>query len=207
MKKLTTALVAALGVALPLTTVAPAQAAPGTRSLAQVLASDGNHFDRNRNDFDILAEAVKAVLAAKPDSPVAVLADGDTALTAFLPTDRAFKRLNAELTGTFLTNERKTFTSIVDNVDVDTIEAVLLYHVVPGATINRRAAERSDGAELTTALEGGTVTVDVRRGHRVRLVDADTDDVNPRIVRFDINRGNVQIGHGINYVLRPIDLP
>ena len=32
----------------------------------------------------------RAVLKAKPDSDVKVLTDGDTALTAFLPNDRAF---------------------------------------------------------------------------------------------------------------------
>jgi hypothetical protein len=40
-----------------------------------------------------LDNAVGAVLAAKPNSPVAVLADGNVPLTAFLPTDGAFRRL------------------------------------------------------------------------------------------------------------------
>lgn len=206
MKKLTTALAAVVAVAAPLAVAAPAEAAPRTRSLAAVLASDGNHFDRNRNDFDITAEAVKAVLRANPDSPVAVLADGDTALTAFLPTDRAFKYLNEELTGRFLKDEKRTFNSLVDAVGVETIEDVLLYHVVPGATINRKAAFRSDGAELTTAL-GPTLEVNVVNRSTIRLIDADTNDDNAKIVRFDINRGNKQIAHGINAVLRPVDLP
>ena len=58
---------------------APASAAQGTRSLATVLAADGNRFDRNWNDFDILDRAVRTVLKAKPDSAVGVLADGSTA--------------------------------------------------------------------------------------------------------------------------------
>ncbi|HEX8631659.1 MAG TPA: hypothetical protein VF755_26165 [Catenuloplanes sp.] len=72
--------------------------------------------------------------------------------------------------------------------------------------MNRRAALRSDGAELTTALSP-TVTVDVRRHASVRLIDADRNDRNPRIVRFDINKGNKQVAHGIDRVLRPVDLP
>ena len=56
-------LVAGAGAAL-----APsASAAPtGTSSLAALLASDGDTFDRNWYDFDILDQAVGAVLAAKP---------------------------------------------------------------------------------------------------------------------------------------------
>ena len=47
---------------------APAATAadPGTRSLAAVLTSDGNRFDSNWYDYDIVTEAVLAVLGAKP---------------------------------------------------------------------------------------------------------------------------------------------
>ena len=76
-----------------------AQAAPaperGVSSLADVLAADGHEYDSNWKDFDILDAAVTTVLGAKPDSPVAVLADGNVKLTAFAPTDRAFQRLGA----------------------------------------------------------------------------------------------------------------
>ena len=53
-----------------------ADSATGTRSLAAVLAKDGAGFDRNWNDFDIVDNAVTAVLTAKPGSAVGVLADG-----------------------------------------------------------------------------------------------------------------------------------
>ena len=179
----------------------------GTRSLATVLAKDGSGFDRNWNDFDITDNAVAAVLAAKPDSPVAVLADGKTPLTAFLPTDRAFRRLAQELTGKRYKSEKAVFTDLATTLGVDTIESVLLYHVVPGATITYRQALCSDGAVLDTALAGSTITVKVGRHHRISLVDADGDDTNAVIVRPNINKGNVQIAHGINRVLRPVDLP
>lgn len=178
-----------------------------TRSLATVLAKDGARFDRNANDFDILDAAVTAVLTAKPGSPVSVLADGTTPLTAFLPTDRAFRRLAEDLTGKRYRSEKAVFTDLAATLGVDTIESVLLYHVVPGATITSKQALRSDGAVLTTALTGSTVTVDVLRRHRVALVDADTTDANAVVVRKDVNKGNRQIGHGIDRVLRPVDLP
>ena len=190
----------------------PASARPkahplGTSSLATLLAKDGSGFDRNPNDFDIADNAVRAVLAAKPSSPVAVLADGTTPLTAFLPTDRAFRRLASELTGKRYRSEQAVFAALAAKLGIDTIESVLLYHVVPGATITFKQARRSDGAVLTTALSGATIRVDVTRGNRIYLVDADTNDRNPRIVRRDLNKGNRQIAHGIDRVLRPVDLP
>ena len=210
-RRIATALVT-LGVAFALS-AAPASAHqkssdPGTRSLAAVLTADGNRFDRNWNDYDIVTEAVLAVLAAKPSSPVGLLTDGKVALTAFLPTDRAFRNLVGDLTGKWYRNESTVFTKLVEAVGVDTVEAVLLYHVVPGATITRKAALKADGAVLTTALAGATITVDVkcRWLPLVFLVDADPDDRNPWIQRFDINRGNLQIAHGISAVLRPVNL-
>lgn len=178
----------------------------GTTSLASVLTSDGNRFDRNSRDYDIVTEAVLAVLAAKPGSPVGVLADGTTPVTAFIPDDQAFRLLVKDLTGKTVRSEKAVFEAVA-GLGIDTVETVLLYHVVPGATITRRAALRSDGAALTTA-QGGTVTVDVKGCWypRVTLIDQDRNDRNPRVVQFDINRGNRQIAHGVDRVLRPLDL-
>jgi uncharacterized surface protein with fasciclin (FAS1) repeats len=181
----------------------------GTRSLAAVLTADKSGFDRNGRDFDILTAAVLAVLKAKPSSPVAVLADGKTALTAFIPNDLAFERLVADLQGTRrLPGERKAFNAVA-GLGINTVESVLLYHVVPGATIDKRAALRSDGAKLKTAA-GSSITVDVTGcwwWRQVKLIDADRNDRNPRVVAFNINKGNRQIAHAINRVLRPVDLP
>lgn len=180
-----------------------------TRSLATVLLADRSGFDRNGHDYDILAAAVKAVLKAKPKSSVGVLADGRTALTAFLPNDLAFRKLVADITHTRkLPGEKKAFTAVA-GLGIDTVESVLLYHVVPGATITRKAALKSDDAKLTTAA-GPTIKVNVygpRAHRRISLIDADRSDRNPRVNRFDVNKGNRQIAHGIDRVLRPTDLP
>ena len=188
---------------------APAQAAAapkGSTSLAEVLAADGNRLDRNWDDFDLVEKAVYAVLEAKPDSPVAVLADGDTALTAFVPTDRAFRRLVHDLTGERKARERGVLRAVTSVADADTLEAVLLYHVVPGATITYFQARNADGARLETAL-GSKLRVNVVDA-KVRLKDRDRDDLNPQVIRSlkNLNKGNKQIAHGINRVLRPIDL-
>jgi uncharacterized surface protein with fasciclin (FAS1) repeats len=180
----------------------------GTKSLAAVLTADKSGFDRNGHDYDILTAAVLAVLKAKPSSPVGVLADGKTALTAFLPNDRAFQILVADIQHTKrLPGEKKAFTAVA-GLGIGTVESVLLYHVVPGVTIDRKAALKSDGARLKTAA-GTTVKVDVYGSYwkRVKLIDADRNDRDPRVIKFDINRGNRQIAHGIDRVLRPADLP
>ena len=156
---LASSMVGATFLAAPTVQAAPAAKA-GEPSLAQVLTSDGNRFDSNPRDFDIVTEAVLAVLDAKPDSAVGVLADGSQKLTAFIPNDGAFRKLTASLTGTRYKSEKRVFNELVAAAGVDTIEQVLLYHVIPGAKINSAAAKQADGAELTTA-QGATLTVNV----------------------------------------------
>jgi len=205
------ACVLAMALATLLATAAPAGAhtrtpTKGTSSLAALLARDGSGFDRNWNDFDIVDNAVQAVLKAKPHSAVAVLADGTVPLTAFLPTDRAFRRLAHDLTGTWYKKEADVFGALAGALGIDTIEKVLLYHVVPGATISYRSALRSNGAVLTTALTGATITVRVRCHAFVSLRDNDPDSRNPYVVKRNLNKHNLQIAHGINRVLRPVNL-
>jgi uncharacterized surface protein with fasciclin (FAS1) repeats len=187
---------------------AATQHTPGTASLAALLTSDGNTFDRNPRDYDIVTEAVLAVLAAKPNSPVGVLTDGKTAVTAFIPNDQAFRLLVQSLTGKYVKDEKAVFTAVA-GLGIDTVETVLLYHVVPGATITAATALRSNGAALTTA-QGGTVTVKVTKYRHwcpvLSLVDKDADARNPQVVAFNLNKGNLQIAHGIDRVLRPLDL-
>ena len=209
MKLISTLAVAALAAGSTLVGAAPAQAdqprRAGDTSLAEVLAADGVKFDRNGSDFDIVERAVLTVLEAKPDSPVGILAQGNERLTAFVPTDDAFRGLVHDLTGSAPKREKVVFNQVA-GVGVDTVETILLYHVVPGATINSRQAAQSDDAKLVTA-QGKTVKVNVRRKN-IFLVDQDRDDRNPRLVKslLDINKGNKQIAHGINRVLRPVDL-
>lgn len=200
-------LAAALATSASIATLPAAHAAPArpyTTSLAQVLAADGHRFDQKWGDFDVLDKTVSTVLAEKPDSAVGVLAKGRTKLTAFLPTDRAFRVLVANLTGTKPATERATFRTLAKAAGVDTIETVLLYHVVPGATLGSAKVLQADGTKLTTA-QGGTVKVHVN-GKKVRLQDKDRDLRDPRVVAVDINKGNPQIAHAIDRVLLPVDL-
>jgi hypothetical protein len=129
-------------------------------------------------------------------------------LTAFLPNDWSFRELARDLTGKRYRSERAVFDALA-SLGVDTLETVLLYHVIPGATIKAKDALAADGVALTTA-QGGTVTVDVifPRLPLVQLGDQDPDDTDPFLDprALDINKGNKQIAHGILFVLRPANL-
>jgi uncharacterized surface protein with fasciclin (FAS1) repeats len=184
----------------------PARDRLGSVSLATVLAADGHRFDKNWGDFDILDSAVTAVLKAKPQSPVALLTKGGKRATVFAPTDRAFRKLAKSLTGKAPRTEKRTFHTLAGAAGIDTIEAVLLYHVVPGKTLTSAKVVKADGAQLTTA-QGAILGVDVTK-KGVRLVDQDPDAADARAIPrlLDINKGNRQVAHGINRVLRPIDL-
>jgi uncharacterized surface protein with fasciclin (FAS1) repeats len=97
------------------------------------------------------------------------------------------------------------FSKLAGTLGVDTIESVLLYHVVPGPTITYRQALKANGTVLQTALKGATIKIKVRCWV-VILKDNDPNARNPIVVQPNLNKGNKQIGHGINRVLRPVDL-
>ncbi len=200
----TTAALGAVGLA-----AAPSAATPdgGSPSIASLLAADGLEFDDTWKDFDILDQAVNDVLAEKPGSDVGLLTDGSVALTAFAPTDRAFRQLVTDLTGERPADEEATYAA-VGTLGVDTIETVLLYHVVPDATITYKQAKKADGARLETAA-GKHLRVNYRPGRKkVYLKDADRNDRNAFVRRSqrNLNKGNPQIAHGISQVMRPTDL-
>ncbi len=198
--------IAAAATVTSLALVAPAaQAADGTTSLASVLTSGQQGFDKDVADYDIVTAAVKAVLKAKPNSPVKVLADGNTAVTAFIPNDKAFMNLASALTGKKVTSESKAFAAVA-GLGIPMVEKVLEYHVVPGATILSPDALKANGAKLKTALGGKTITVQVdTMKPSITLVDGATKLPNPKVIlsQVDINTGNKQVAHGIDAVLLP----
>ncbi|WP_457205297.1 fasciclin domain-containing protein [Nocardioides sp. P5_C9_2] len=201
------ALVAA---ALATAPIAPANAqrAAGTDSLGALLAADGQKLDKNWKDFDIIEAAVLAVADAKPSTPLLALVDGKKRLTAFAPTDAAFRALVTDLTGTAPKNEKDTVAAIVATYDIDTIESVLLYHVVAGATLtSTKVVAAAKKKQKITMANGATIRVKLMKG-KVVLVDKDKNDRDARAIPMllDLNKGNRQVAHGIDRVLRPLDL-
>ena len=93
-------------------------------------------------------------------------------------------------------------------VALATMLATVLATALPanaGATITYRQALKSNGAVLQTALSDATIKVKVKCV-LVILKDNDPHARNPVVIAPNLNKGTKQIGHGINRVLRPVDL-
>lgn len=196
--------IAASALALTSLLALPANAVEEKLSLAQVLDVENQAFDKDWSDFDILTAAVNAVLEAKPTSAVAVLADPETKLTAFIPTDRAFRKLVKDLTGDTLKKEANVFAAVA-GLGIPTVETVLLYHVVLGDPLTRAVAVTvPSGTKLTTAAAGAQITVRVATALILR--DLAPKNTNPKVIlnRADINVTGNQIAHPIDRVLLPI---
>jgi uncharacterized surface protein with fasciclin (FAS1) repeats len=183
--------------------IQPAGAQEPGPTLADVLDAQGGGTDRNWYDYDILAAGVDA--AALSDA----LDDPGADLTVFIPNDRAFQALVADLYGWryWFADEATILNKLVEleTSAPGTLQTVILYHAVPGQIDSQTALSVPKGTELTT-LQGGTIGVYPVWGTAV-LSDQDRNDVNPWLVRsqLDIQASN-GIAHGISFVLRPSNL-
>ncbi|QGG96670.1 fasciclin domain-containing protein [Actinomarinicola tropica] len=180
----------------------PAEAQSGP-TLADILDAQGGGTDRNWYDFDILAAGVD--VAGLSDA----LDDPSADLTVFIPNDRAFQVLVADLYGWwYLFADEATILNKVAELEASapgTLQTVILYHVVPGEITSDVALSVPRGTELTT-LQGGTIKV-FPFGRTALLVDQDRNDLDPWLVRskLDIQASN-GVAHGISLVLRPSNL-
>lgn len=198
--------------ALAATVAAPtAAAAAPAGSVLALLETDGTAYDTNWYDYDILEAAARTVLTAKPGSDVAALTVANANITVFAPNDRAFQLLVASLTGRWYWSESTVVTKLVEYLGgdaVDTIEAVLLYHVI-GDQVTWSEFKSAKGTSVTTAL-GSTIGIRYYSWWDLGvIVDKDRNAVNPTVVRSkrDIFVGTNSVVHGISLVLRPVDLP
>lgn len=175
--------------------LAVAFAAPVAQAdtLAEILLSDGDMFDNNQNDFDIVTEAVLATgLGA---------AANEMELTAFLPTDKAFRILVEDLYGFSIKNEEALFNAIVANLGVEAVTEVLLYHLVSGTYLASDVVGAGDGAMIPTLL-GPEVTLDFRGKRQIRLMDGVDSMRDPIVRQTDIVADN-GVAHVIDRVLLP----
>ena len=173
-----------------------------TMPLTEVLNLSRAGFDDDLGDYDIFTYLFMEVWGAKPLSAVGVISDGYVPLTAFIPTDRAFRKLTTAITCKRLKNE-SVIANTVMSLGVKAVEQVLLYHVVLGAPIESPAALQANGAVLTSANDQ-TFKVNVS-GTVITLVDKDKTRKNAVVLlgKVDINSGHTQVAHGINQVMLP----
>ena len=197
---------AAAAVLIPTLGAAPAGAQEDTApTLAGILDAQGGTTDRNWYDFDILAAGVDAAgLSGALDAP-------DADLTVFIPNDRAFQALVADIYGPlyWFANEAMVLEKVVEleASAPGTLETVILYHAVSGQIDSRTALSVPSGTQLTS-LQGGTISVNpIGWLGTAVLGDQDRNDFDPWLVpsKLDIRASN-GIAHGISFVLRPGDL-
>jgi uncharacterized surface protein with fasciclin (FAS1) repeats len=112
--------------------------------------------------------------------------------------------LASALTGKKIKTEAAAFKAVA-GLGVDTVEQVLLYHVVPGAPILSQDALKANGAKLKSADMNKTIKVKVTKAPAIILRDKAPKLANPRVILtlVDINKGNKQVAHGIDGVLLP----
>jgi len=214
MRKLRTiAAIAATIIALITLSLSPAKAqmtptgdeyaALGTVSLAAALKLDAPAFDSNWQDHDILVHLLKRVLDAKPDSPLKALADGTIPLTVLAPDDLAFRALAGYRNGrgVILSTEARVY-AFIAKLNINSLERVLNYHVVPFEVLDALALLSSNGLSLPT-VEGAPIRVSIATS--VRLVDVSAQQRSSlvRLSDVDINKGNRQIAHSLSAVLLP----
>ena len=170
--------------------------------LTEVLNLKNASFDNNFSDFDVFTSLWMDVWGQLPESAIQVISDGNTALTAFVPTDRAFQRVVKHLTGKKLKSEARIADAVM-SLGAKTVEKVILYHVVVGDPILSPDAPEANGAKLNAA-SGQTIGVRVS-GTTITLVDKAKKHTNATVIlsAVDINKGNKQVAHGINQVMLP----
>jgi uncharacterized surface protein with fasciclin (FAS1) repeats len=206
-RKLATVAVA-LTLAGSIAVASPASADNELPTLAGILDAQGGGTDRNWYDFDILAAGVNAAgLRETLDTP------GLNA-TVFIPNDRAFQALVADLYGWryWFAKESTILNKIVEleTSAPGTLATVITYHVLDLSLgqINSAAALSVPRGTALPTLQGGVITIypNARFGTAL-LVDQDPNDINPWLIRskLDIQASN-GIAHGISFVLRPADL-
>jgi len=170
--------------------------------LTEVLNLKNTSFDNNFSDFDVFTSLWMDVWGQLPESAIQVISDGNTALTAFVPTDRAFQRVVKHLIGKKLKSEARIADAVM-SLGAKTVEKVILYHVVVGDPILSPAALEANGAKLNAA-SGQTIGVRVS-GTTITLIDKAKKHTNATVIlsAVDINKGNKQVAHGINQVMLP----
>jgi len=222
------AVAGAASVALVASAIVPVTAAPiertasGQKALTVVLDVADFALDPNWNDFDIFAGMVSTYLQNRPNGSARVLADGKTALTCFVPTDRAFKTFASNLKGKLIKNERNVFTYLLDFAQVtadnasiisggrytavDVLETMVLSHCTTG-TMSSEMLHTSARKRLPmTMLSGAVLTPRIVYG-KVTLYDAGTKFYNPRRTpQPTINAGNRQVAFAISDLIVPVDL-
>jgi uncharacterized surface protein with fasciclin (FAS1) repeats len=147
------------------------------------------------NDYNLLSAAIaRAELAPT----IITIATPFPDFTLFAPTDAAFQSFLATLpnSGTPVTSEA-TARDFINTLSPTALADILKYHVVSGRVVS---TDLSNGQVVTTALAGGTFTVNIA-GSTITLADKNTGIADPTVTSAN-NLTNAGVLHQINGVLR-----
>lgn len=174
----------------------------GINAISTVIGVQDFAFDSDLSNFDIFTFLTLDVLGKRPNSRLWRMADGTVPMTAFIPTDRAFKKLVKALTGVNYSSERKIY-NVARTLGTDKLNQILLYHFVFGDPLLAEDVLAANNTFLTTPRKV-TIRV-VYDGTELKLRDKDRDRINPRVIlsRVNLNAENNQVIHPINGVLIP----
>jgi uncharacterized surface protein with fasciclin (FAS1) repeats len=200
---------AALIGAAATSSTASATDTPPAPTLYDILQAQGGIGDRDWYDFDIVAGVVDAILANNPNSALFAAADPAAQLTVFLPNDRAFQALAADVLGWryWFANEATVAQGLLAKYDLATLEVVVGYHVTGGVIDSATALSVPRNTALDMVAGGQVKVQPLRWLGTAILVDNDPSDLNPTLVKSKLDiRASNGIAHGISLVLRPLDL-
>ena len=168
--------------------------------------------EKDRGRYNVIGQTVLALVdAGKLDAnDVAALSSAE--ITAFLPTDVAFRRLVADIQGTkwWRVSEGDVIPALVGALGLDTITEVVKYHIYAGGKVDYNTALSLDdnprnGTDVTIDMyNGGQLDLD-RRYWFLQLDDsglAAFGSNNPIVAQRNIDGGNALV-HGISEVLLP----
>lgn len=133
---------------------------------------------------DNFSSLVAALTRADNTTDFVAVLSGAGPFTVFAPTNAAFQAL---------LDSNDDWDSLAD-IPVETLDAVLKYHVVSGANVE--ASELTD--EQSVAALGGTFTIDLDNGAQIKTTSNQTVD----IVITDV-QGTNGVVHAVNQVLLP----
>lgn len=206
MKKTLTTLVAA---AMLLGVMAVPAAATTTPTFVDFIVAQA---DKPRGNYNVIGQTVLALAGSGDLSEADVEALGSADLTAFLPTDTAFRRLVAEIQGKrwWQVREADVIPALVGALGLPTIAEVVKYHIYAGGKVDYRTAlsldeNRRNGTDVFIDMyNGGKLGID-RRAVFLQLDDAGMAGFgsnDPYVIQRDVRAGNA-IVHGIGEVLLP----
>ncbi len=192
---------AALGVGLAIT---PATAKQGTAPLAGVLVDD-NKFDNNAKDYDIVTEAVLAVLGDQPGQRSRCLTEGKRAPHCVRTAGPRLHEPRAGRDRHEASQRRGSLRDHRDRLPDRDRSSRSCSTTWSRASPSQRRWLPSPTVPSSKTAEGKRLTVVVKKGN-VFLKDRAVLTKNAKVVQPNINKGNRQIAHGINGVLLPINL-